>query len=180
MPHLRTNWTSPATSGSAQRYVAGSVSSVANGMKVTDNGVFSLGSDGVLRSFDADRSVVDYRQLDPDQAKDLATKQMRAWESSGKAVPASLAAVVESSVDGRLVTDVEQLMNPAEKPAKAEGQVEASVSSKVRRSAEELFARAGPKVCPGQPGCQSLADCQRHHCNACYFPHGPPHGTCFL
>ncbi|KAF4591705.1 hypothetical protein GQ602_002004 [Ophiocordyceps camponoti-floridani] len=137
---------SPATSGSTQRYVAGSVSSVANDMKVTDDGVFSLGSDGVLRYFDADRSVVDYRQLDPDQAKDLATKQIHAWESSGKAVPASLAAIVESSVDGRLVTDVHQLMNPEERPAKAEGQVEASVSSKVRRSAAELFARAGPKI----------------------------------
>ncbi|PFH60160.1 hypothetical protein XA68_11374 [Ophiocordyceps unilateralis] len=171
---------SPAATDSTVRYVSGSVSAVANGMKFTDDGVFSLGSDGVLRTFTRNREVIDYRQLDPQQAKDLATKQILAWERSGKSVPASLTTVAESSVDGRLVTDVDQLMNPTEKPAIPDGQSESSVSSKVRRSAGELFSRAGPKVCPGSPGCQSLSDCQRHHCNACYFPHGPPHGTCFL
>ncbi|RDA93578.1 hypothetical protein CP533_6165 [Ophiocordyceps camponoti-saundersi (nom. inval.)] len=171
---------SPAGTASTLRYVSGSVSDVANSMKYTDESVFTLGSDGVLRTFSKDRQVLDYRQLDPQQARDLAAKQVDAWERSGKPVPDSVVAVAKSSVDGRLVTDIDQLMNPEEKPAVVEGQSEASVSQNARRSPGTLFRRAGPRVCPGSPGCSSLADCQRHHCNACFFPHGPPHGTCFL
>ncbi|RDA85825.1 hypothetical protein CP532_5780 [Ophiocordyceps camponoti-leonardi (nom. inval.)] len=169
---------SPAGTASSLRYVSGSVSDVANGMKFTDDSVFTLGSDGVLRTFTKDRTVLDYRQLDPEQTRDLAAKQVDAWERSGKPVPDSVMAVAHASVDGRLVTDVHQLMNPEEKPAVVEGAQ--SESSVTRRSPGKLFRRAGPKVCPGSPGCSSLADCQRHHCNACFFPHGPPHGTCFL
>ncbi|KJZ74887.1 hypothetical protein HIM_05796 [Hirsutella minnesotensis 3608] len=163
------------------RYVPGSVGAVVSGMHITDDGVFSLGSDGVLRAFAADRQVVDYRQLDPEQFKELASMQVSGWEHLGGAesVPASVLNLAQSSVDGRIVTNVEQLMNPKEKPSTAAGG-QPTTTNKSRRAPEQLFSRAGPRVCPGSPGCSSLHDCQQHHCNACFFPHGPPHGTCFL
>ncbi|RCI09173.1 hypothetical protein L249_1503 [Ophiocordyceps polyrhachis-furcata BCC 54312] len=170
---------SPAGTASTLRYVSGSVSDVANGMKFTDDSVFTLGSDGVLRTFSKGRDVLDYRQLDPEQARDLAAKQVDAWERSGKPVPDSVMTLAHASVDGRLVTDIDQLLKPKEKPAVADDEVSVSQMSR-RRSPGKLFRRAGPRICPGSPGCSSLADCQRHHCNACFFPHGPPHGTCFL
>ncbi|PHH90093.1 hypothetical protein CDD83_4550 [Cordyceps sp. RAO-2017] len=178
---------SPVTTESADiaaehanmRYVPGGVSDVANGMKFEDDGVFSLGTDGVLRTFTKGRDVIDYRQLDPEQAKELANKQIDGWQRGPDPIPASLLTVAGSSVDGRLVTDIEKLMNPKEKPARSHGQSQKSQPGKSRRAPAELFRRAGPHVCPGQPGCSSIADCTPHHCHACFFPHGPPHGTCF-
>jgi hypothetical protein len=62
------------------------------------NGVMHLGVDGVLRSLNADRTIVlDYRRLSPEEIKDLASPFDRATQES------------LVGVDGRDVDDVEQL-----------------------------------------------------------------------
>ncbi|KAL3444774.1 hypothetical protein BJX65DRAFT_282867 [Aspergillus insuetus] len=67
-------------------------------------GFSHLGMDGVCRNYDGNRKVVSYRALSPGEiAELLATFPDRMREK----VEARL-----EGVDGRSVTDVEQLMNP--------------------------------------------------------------------
>ncbi|KAK2774008.1 hypothetical protein FQN53_003872 [Emmonsiellopsis sp. PD_33] len=106
---------------SPNRYVAGSASAVMQDLDTVDDGYLSVGADGVLRSFAKDATVIDYRQLDPDQVKSFAATQLAAWEASRMAMPSSVLSLADSSsasgVDGRLVTDLDQLLDPADKPA---------------------------------------------------------------
>ena len=69
------------------------------------DGMFQLAIDGVLRSFDGDRKVIDFRQLSPEQIASYLKKMpdQRAikwseWEG----------------VDGRTVTAEQELWDPPE------------------------------------------------------------------
>ncbi|KAL3462542.1 hypothetical protein BJX64DRAFT_258899 [Aspergillus heterothallicus] len=69
-------------------------------------GFTHLATDGVLRSFDGDRKVIDYRQLSPEEIQIVL-----------QVFPAQLREQVEHKlvgVDGRNVTDEGQLWNPGE------------------------------------------------------------------
>lgn len=90
------------------------------------------------------------------------------------AVPSNVVDLANSSsdIDGRLVTAVDQLLDPADKPAG----VSALKSRQVLELLETPQKRQG---CVGSP-CQSLFDCQAIGCQACFFPGGPPFGVCFF
>lgn len=143
-------------------------------MKYDDLSVFHLGSDGVLRTFANNLTVLDYHQLDIDQVKKLASEHLAQWQTSGMDIPPSLTNLVESPVDGRLTIEIEALLNPEDKPniTPVPGITPRSVGL------ESLIERQ--IVCPGVPGCMSLADCTPYNCFACFYPSGPPWGTCFI
>ncbi|KAL2847864.1 hypothetical protein BJY01DRAFT_212367 [Aspergillus pseudoustus] len=70
----------------------------------TGAGFTHLATDGVLRSFDGDRNVIDYRPLSPEE--------IAVWlEPWPPALREKLIPMFEG-VDGRNVTDVEQLLHP--------------------------------------------------------------------
>ncbi|KAK2811092.1 hypothetical protein FQN50_002428 [Emmonsiellopsis sp. PD_5] len=108
-------------SESPNRYVPGPASAVMQDLDTVEDGFLSVGADGVLRSFAKDATVIDYRQLDPDQVKSFAATQLAAWEASGMAMPSNVLNLADSSstsgVDGRLVTALDQLLDPVDKPA---------------------------------------------------------------
>jgi hypothetical protein len=65
-------------------------------------GWVALGLDGVFRSYAGDGSVIDWRQLDPDQiAANVASGR------TGPEIPTA-----EAYSDGRLVTDINQILQP--------------------------------------------------------------------
>jgi hypothetical protein len=67
-------------------------------MRIDPDGVVNLGRDGVLRSLNADHTVVlDYRRLSPEEIKDFAAPADQATRDA------------LTGVDGRDVIDVEQL-----------------------------------------------------------------------
>ncbi|KAE9368953.1 hypothetical protein N431DRAFT_444347 [Stipitochalara longipes BDJ] len=93
-----------SNSSATMRYEAGDVATVQHTINRAADGLgwVSLGLDGVFRSYAGDGSVIDWRQLDPDQiAADLATQAR---------VPNALPA--EAYGDGRLVTDINLLRQP--------------------------------------------------------------------
>ncbi|KUJ17931.1 uncharacterized protein LY89DRAFT_781058 [Mollisia scopiformis] len=176
---LTITWTratpTESTSSSTLRYIAGDdLNSIIQGMTYDDLSVFHLGSDGVLRTFANNLTVLDYHQLDVGQVQKLASEQAAQYQASGSEVPASLTQLAESPVDGRLTVDINALMNPDDKPNVT------PITGTTPRSVdlENLFERQ--VVCPGVPGCMSLADCTPYNCFACFYPSGPPWGTCFL
>jgi hypothetical protein len=73
------------------RYIPGDdLNSIIRGMKYDDLSVFNLGSDGVLRTFANNLTVLDYHQLDEDQVKKLASEQLAQWQASDMDIPPSL------------------------------------------------------------------------------------------
>ncbi|KAH0282038.1 hypothetical protein M436DRAFT_85294 [Aureobasidium namibiae CBS 147.97] len=67
-------------------------------MRIDPDGVVHLGRDGVLRSLNADHTVVlDYRRLSPEEIRDFASPADQATQN----------ALI--GVDGRNVNDVKQL-----------------------------------------------------------------------
>jgi len=67
-------------------------------MRIDPDGVVNLGRDGVLRSLNADLTVVlDYRRLSPEELRDFASPADQATRDA------------LTGIDGRDVTDVEQL-----------------------------------------------------------------------
>lgn len=156
------------------------MSSVTKSLTQDPNGAWSLGADGVLRSFANGLTVLDYRQLDPEQVKNLASSHIKVYQAIGGEVPSSLEDLVKSSVDGRTVTDVAQIFHPQEKPNIPAVSIEGR--SPVGRS--PLEKRQGDLVDMFRDQC-NIYICQRLRpdcppgCNACYFPNGPPWGTCY-
>lgn len=159
------------------RYSTEKVPDVVSSLDFGDSGVFNLGSDGVLRSFDSNNQVIDYRQLDPDQVKAFATKQIEQWKGSDFGVPPTLLSLVESPPDGRLVTDINALLNPddSEKP------VHSNEGDLTSRAPElEALNPRQPQICPTFQPCEHLSTCLIWGCRACYFPWGPPFGLCYV
>jgi hypothetical protein len=150
-------------------------------MKVDDNGVFVLGIDGVLRAFAPDLNVTDYRQLDASQVQELAGGLANQGHVLGVDVAPSyqfLLADENAGVDGRLVTDMAALLEPTHELSLPAPEY-SDRTSPARRSTDVLQI-----LDPRQPGycyvsCSSLLDCYLVFCYACYFPNGPPTGSCF-
>ena len=168
---------------STDRYLPGPFRTAAEGLKKDDNGALNVGADGVLRSFAPDGSVLDYRQLDPDQLGEFATMQLQGWErwaaENGDEIPASVVALAEAAhdVDGRHVTELDKLLHPTEKPNfEATRNVQAR-TSEAENSPALLFDKR-QQCFIGYP-CQYLYVCLLVFCRACYFPNGPPLGLCF-
>lgn len=144
-------------------------------------GAFNLGSDGVLRSFTADLIVLDYRQLDPSQVEALAKSHLAQWEASPYDAPPELRKLAEHPVDGRLVTDIDALLNPKEKPniPQSEEEKRATGVSLKQRGIDDIL-NLPPLVCIPFTRCFSILECLPEGCNACYYPNGPPFGVCYI
>ncbi|KAI9170566.1 Lactobacillus up-regulated protein [Paramyrothecium foliicola] len=167
---------SPHTSNidTLDHYIPGPVSSVVQSLDLDPNGVISVDDDGVMRSFSANGTVIDYHQLDPEQLESFAKSQLAAWENIDMDVPESVKALAEGDfADGRELLDHDLLHHPAHGPNLA-GR---SKYIKEREVLDEL--NNFQKRCVGT-GCGSLADCLARGCAACFFPAGPPVGVCFL
>ena len=154
------------------RYVEGPFSEVVKDLKTDATGALSVGPDGVLRSFAGSLEVIDYRKLNPEQVRWFGKQQLIAWSNDAE-IPDSVSALVQGTIDGRLVTDETLLLHPSEKPQI--GKKSSSTQSE-KRSADDLFIRQSA-LCAGTT-CGSLNDCIPRGCNACYFPNGPPDGRC--
>lgn len=160
------------------RYASGQVGEAIRGLDLGDDGVFNLGSDGVLRSFDSQGNVIDYRQLDPEQVKAFATKEIERWKESDHGVPPQLSSLVDTEIDGRLVTDLKALVNPddSERPVFPESKGQVSVPR--APVIDELNPRQ--RLCNPFMVCENISPCTPFGCYACYFPNGPPLGYCFV
>jgi hypothetical protein len=161
-------------SSSTDRYVPGSFKDVLQDLKIDATGVLSVGEDGVLRSYTGDLEVVDYRQLDPEQVATFGRQQLDAWTLGGGDIPDSVLALVQKSIDGRLVTEEDDLIHPTEKPRL--GDKPSSRESRNPKPFDDLIARQSA-ACAGSY-CEDLPTCTARGCNACYFPNGPPDGRC--
>ena len=143
-------------------------------MEISKAGYLNVGEDGVLRSFTADGTVVDYYQLDPDQVSTFSKKQLEAWDALEVETPESVIALAGSEPqDGRLVTDSVQLFQAADntkttpvKPREATAKADLDALMDKRQECVNVI-------------CQSLSDCFAVNCLACFFPGGPPYGICF-
>lgn len=150
-----------------------------------DLGVLNVGFDGVARSFAPDGTVIDFRQLDPGQMVEFATKQLAGWKATpypGQEIPASVIGLAEAApgIDGRLVTDLDQLLYPADKPTFLDAKESVTTDTSPADHADVLGTRASDKVQAcliGWP-CNSVAICVYFECGGCFFPNGPPLGLC--
>ncbi|ORY07646.1 hypothetical protein BCR34DRAFT_570447 [Clohesyomyces aquaticus] len=160
----------------AVRYVPGSVSDATRDLKKDPSGVWTLGNDGVLRSFTNDLTVIDYRNLDPIQFNELHTKHLEHFQNAGVDLPETFKSLSGTTVDGRLVTDISKLLHPEDTPrvVPAPGRH----STPVKRSQLEHDTLEARQNC-GNPACESLSACLANFCTACFFPLGPPAGICF-
>ncbi|KAK5659118.1 hypothetical protein OQA88_1208 [Cercophora sp. LCS_1] len=166
--------TAASTPSNLRYYPNTTVFDMVKTMQVDPDGAFMVGTDGVLRSFASDLSVVDYRQLDPEQFAHFADRQFEANKAMYGKVPESvtdLAALAETGlVDGRLVIDNDALLHPASKPNFSQRTDTSPAAS------SPLLARQ-PVSCG--VSCGRIADCTPYGCYACYFQNGPPNGHCF-
>lgn len=82
------------------------IAAILNDLPTSPSGILNLGMDGVLRSFDGEDNVLGYRQLSPEEIArfhNILPKAMREeWRLDQK----------YEGVDGRQVTDLEQLLHP--------------------------------------------------------------------
>lgn len=171
--------TTTATSDvSTNRYVPGPFRAVTQELKMDKYGALNVGPDGVLRSFAPDGTVLDFRQLDPDQVAEFAAKQVAGWEAmADHEVPASVITLANaaSAIDGRLVTDLDQLLYPSDKPTFPP----ATHTSRIGTRNVFDTALLEKRACLIGTPCFSLFECNLVDCRACYYPNGPPLGVCF-
>ncbi|KAL2416832.1 hypothetical protein ABEF95_002137 [Exophiala dermatitidis] len=92
-------------SNSTLRYEAGSINTIAGSMVSDSKGIFQLGDDGVLRSYNGDGTVIDWRQQDADQIK-------RAYDAHNNRGGQFLRRSPQNIVDGRDVVDIDQILRP--------------------------------------------------------------------
>ncbi|KAG9780209.1 hypothetical protein KCU88_g3775, partial [Aureobasidium melanogenum] len=93
-------------------------------------GIFQLGDDGVLRSYDGDGTVIDWRQLDPDQIK-------RAYDAHNNRGGQFLRRSPQNIVDGRDVVDIDQILRPRQNILDSEFGTSPVSSSEDSTDAEE-------------------------------------------
>ena len=150
-------------------------------MKLENEGALSVGADGVLRSFAANGTVVDYRQLDPNQMASFANRQLAVWQGQDRDIPDSVVALANApAIDGRLVTDLEELLNPTVRPnLTAKGDANAQSPAVKQREALDDLKNLEKRQCT-QNTCFALTDCLVIGCYACFYPAGPPLGICFV
>ncbi|KAF2419574.1 hypothetical protein EJ08DRAFT_43320 [Tothia fuscella] len=148
---------------SANRYVAGNIREVYHSMIKDGVQHQTIGPDGVLRVYDEQKNVIDYRQLDPQQVSEIAAIQLFAWKSKGGEIPA---AVIQLSTtpypDGRTVTEKAALWQLDYIPLPVTATEVPAIFK--RRQHKRQDCR--------YIGCSSYADCPPF-CNGCLQPIGP-------
>ncbi|EHA21065.1 hypothetical protein ASPNIDRAFT_137717, partial [Aspergillus niger ATCC 1015] len=125
---------------------------IINNIPQSPNGVLYLGSDGVLRSVDAANRVVSYQQLSPQQISQYI-------QNLPQRDAARLQRVFQD-VDGRDVTDLDQLLNPDS------DQLPPTVTSTVSQSLPTGTQMPNQDMCRNV-GCTSQNTCRQNGCNSC-------------
>ena len=74
----------------------------------SNEGFSHLATDGVYRSFDSKGEVVDYRKLSPEEISMMLSYHSERYSAE----PNQMALEKFHGVDGRTVTDLEQLLHP--------------------------------------------------------------------
>ncbi|GJP88286.1 hypothetical protein AnigIFM59636_004616 [Aspergillus niger] len=148
----------PTTSDSTQN-----VTDIINNIPQSPNGVLYLGSDGVLRSVDAANRVVSYQQLSPQQISQYI-------QNLPQRDAARLQRVFQD-VDGRDVTDLDQLLNPDS------DQLPPTVTSTVSQSLPTGTQMPNQDMCRNV-GCTSQNTCRQNGCNSCLQAYQMSNGYC--
>ncbi|KAL7655908.1 hypothetical protein ACMYSQ_005042 [Aspergillus niger] len=148
----------PTTSDSTQN-----VTDIINNIPQSRNGVLYLGSDGVLRSVDAANRVVSYQQLSPQQISQYI-------QNLPQRDAARLQRVFQD-VDGRDVTDLDQLLNPDS------DQLPPTVTSTVSQSLPTGTQMSNQDMCRNV-GCTSQNTCRQNGCNSCLQAYQMSNGYC--
>jgi hypothetical protein len=104
---------------------------------------------------------------------------IKLYQAAGNEVPLSLQTLVESDVDGRLVSDVRQLFHPEEVPSIPSMSAGESPANSLSGLLGRQTPTPSPSACNNGPCGNVQVDCIPYGCYACYFPFGPPVGTCF-
>lgn len=150
---------------------------MAGTLETDPHGFIRVGEDGVMRSISGNGTVIDYHQLDPDQLKDFAERQLHAWDVSAMDVPDDVLELAKAPfADGRLVLEKDKLL-------RHEGMPSLVTRSKSAGSAviERLRGLDKRQDCVGKP-CATFNQCASYRptpCMVCYFPRGVV-GMCML
>ncbi|PWY86700.1 hypothetical protein BO70DRAFT_394718 [Aspergillus heteromorphus CBS 117.55] len=147
------------------------ISSIINTLPQDPNGIIQLGTDGVLRSLDSENQVMAYFPLDGQQISDFNTNFFPASQQ------ASLTQTYQG-VDGRSVTDNNQIYNPSQDTlpvmqASASASASAmamSMSMSMGQNAQATGLAGGrvpvPDTC-ANVGCTSHNTCYQTGCSSC-------------
>ncbi|KAK4209145.1 hypothetical protein QBC37DRAFT_391445 [Rhypophila decipiens] len=155
------------------KYIPGPYGEVLKDISFSPDGVFVLGIDGVLRTFTADHTVVDYRQLDAEQVQQMTEALAKQTKGVHGDVAPSLSYLAEHpEVDGRLVEDTQALLAPTD-PLNLPSANYAPGSSPAVAPREQFTKLLEERQRPCGRTCESLADCRPIGCYACYYPGGP-------
>ncbi|RAH54501.1 hypothetical protein BO85DRAFT_522861 [Aspergillus piperis CBS 112811] len=148
----------PTTSNSTQN-----VTDIINNIPQSPNGVLFLGNDGVLRSVDAANRVVSYQQLSPQQIsqyiQNLPQRDVARLQSGFQ------------GVDGREVTDLDQLLYPDsdQLPSRAPSSVSQSLPTGTGMQSQEMCRTVD---------CTSQNTCRQNGCNSCLQAYQMSNGYC--
>ncbi|PYI01594.1 hypothetical protein BO78DRAFT_378800 [Aspergillus sclerotiicarbonarius CBS 121057] len=129
-----------------------SISDIISNLPQENNGVLYLGRDGVLRSVDASGRVVAYQQLSPDQ--------IREYNSNFPAADQDRLSQDFQGVDGRDVTNLDQLLNPDR------NMLPPMATTTMSQQQPTGTNMPGQNTC-GAMGCTSQRDCRENGCNSC-------------
>jgi hypothetical protein len=133
--------TAAAVSNTA-RFITGDLHASLANITSDPNGhsAFHLGRDGVLRSIDANNTVLDYRQLNPSQIEEFL-----GWLD---AAPFNNVTERLVGVDGRNVLDLEQLLTPSEitEAMGLDGETKREVKSPEAKEATVLYGKTKREV----------------------------------
>ncbi|RAK94791.1 uncharacterized protein BO80DRAFT_370295 [Aspergillus ibericus CBS 121593] len=129
------------------------ISEIISSLPQDNNGVLYLGNDGVLRSVDASGRVVAYQQLSPDQ--------IREYNSKFPAAEQDRLSRDFQGVDGRDVTNLDQLLNPDRNLLPP-----MTTTTTVSQQQPTSTNVPGRNTC-GNVGCTSQRECRQNGCNNC-------------
>ncbi|GKZ27199.1 hypothetical protein AbraIFM66951_005118 [Aspergillus brasiliensis] len=140
------------------------VNGIINNTPQAPNGVLFLGNDGVLRSVDASNRVVSYQQLSPQQISQYI-------QNLPQRDAARLQRVFQG-VDGRDVTDLDQLLTPDDDQLPS--RVATSTASQALPTGTGL---SGQDMCR-TVDCTSQNACRQNGCNSCLQAYQMSTGYC--
>lgn len=130
-----------------------------------DGGFLQLGQDGVLRSLSKNHTVVDFRQLDPDQFNALVAQGIKALSATRQPISETVQRLAGKGVDGRVVTDATTLFSAAQdissvKPrfpeAEATSPVEKKDVSPLEARQKQDMSWCYLRSCRYSPDCSSV------------------------
>ncbi|PWY81617.1 hypothetical protein BO94DRAFT_576578 [Aspergillus sclerotioniger CBS 115572] len=139
------------------------ISDIVSNLPQDNDGVLYLGGDGVLRSVDANGRVVTYQQLNPQQISE--------YNSNFPAAEQDRLSQEFQGVDGRDVTNVDQLLNPSRDLLPPLATTTASQQQPTSTS------MPGGNTC-GNVGCTSQRVCRENGCSSCLQVESMATGYC--